>query len=179
MLADEMGLGKTIQTIAFIKELMFIQKITRPFLISVPLSTVENWRREFKLWCPEARLVVYQGKSSSRKIIEDLELYFDLQAPNGNDMAIPSFNVLLTSFDFLRTDFRVFTPIEWQALIIDEGQKMKNNNTSFFKRALGIHASFRVLLSGTPMQNNIDELFNLLQFLDPVKFGQPFRERMH
>ena len=63
MLADEMGLGKTIQTIAFIKELMAVHKITRPFLISVPLSTIENWRREFKLWCPEAHVVTYRGRA--------------------------------------------------------------------------------------------------------------------
>ena len=80
MLADEMGLGKTIQAIAFIKELMFTYKITRPFLISVPLSTIENWRREFKLWCPEAHVVTYLGKQSSRKIIQDLELFFTLKS---------------------------------------------------------------------------------------------------
>lgn len=140
MLADEMGLGKTIQTIAFIKELMSVHKITRPFLISVPLSTVENWRREFNLWCPEARLVVYQGNSNSRKLIENIEFYFDLLCPNGDSMRIPSFNVLLTSFDFLRSDFNVLAPIEWQALIIDEGQKMKNNNSSFFKKCMALHA---------------------------------------
>ena len=113
MLADEMGLGKTIQAIAFIKELMVVHRITRPFLVSVPLSTIENWRREFKLWCPEARVVTYLGKTSSRKVIQDLELFFDLRAPNGADLSIPSFNVLLTSFDYLRSDFIVFSAIEW------------------------------------------------------------------
>ena len=100
---------------------MSVHKVTRPFLISVPLSTVENWRREFNLWCPEARLVVHQGKNNSRKLIEDIEFYFNLMCPNGSSMLIPSFNVLLTSFDFLRSDFNVLAPIEWQALIIDEG----------------------------------------------------------
>ena len=113
MLADEMGLGKTIQMIAFIKELMIVHKITRPFLISVPLSTLENWRREFKLWCPEARVLTYNGKPTSRKIIQEMELFFKLQVPNLQDITIPSFNVLLTSFDHLRSDFAIFAPIEW------------------------------------------------------------------
>ena len=114
MLADEMGLGKTIQTIAFIKELMSVYKITRPFLISVPLSTIENWRREFKLWCPEAHVVTYTGKNTSRKLIRELEFFFHLKAPtNGQQtMQIPCFNVLLTSFECLRTDHSTFTPIE-------------------------------------------------------------------
>ena len=69
MLADEMGLGKTMQSIGFIKEVMQRYKITRPFLIAVPLSTIENWRRELKLWCPEAKVVVYYGKSKSRELL--------------------------------------------------------------------------------------------------------------
>ena len=63
-------------------------------------------------------------------------------------------------------------------MIIDEGQKMKNNNSSFFKKCMAIHAQFKVLLSGTPLQNNVDELYNLMEFLDPVKFGQAFKTRM-
>ena len=93
-------------------------------------------------------------------------------------MSFASFNVLLTSYDFLRSDFQVLTPIEWQALIIDEGQKMKNNDSRFFKKCMCLHAQFKVLLSGTPLQNNIEELFNLMEFLDPVKFGAAFKRRM-
>mmetsp|Transcript_32893 Transcript_32893/g.43356 ORF Transcript_32893/g.43356 Transcript_32893/m.43356 type:complete len:135 (-) Transcript_32893:2874-3278(-) len=80
MLADEMGLGKTIQAIGLIKELLFTYKVTRPFLISVPLSTIENWRREFKLWCPEARIVTYLGCSKSRQILRDLDFSFPLKS---------------------------------------------------------------------------------------------------
>ena len=83
-------------------------------------------------------------------------------------MSFASFNVLLTSYDFLRSDFQVFTPIEWQALIIDEGQKMKNNDSRFFKKCMCLHAQFKVLLSGTPLQNNIEELFNLNLRIKPV-----------
>lgn len=83
---------------------MVVHKITRPFLISVPLSTIENWRREFKLWCPEARVVTYMGKSNSRQLIQDMEMYYNLQSQNGKNLQIPSFNVLLTSYDFLRSD---------------------------------------------------------------------------
>lgn len=97
----------------------------------------------------------------------------------GSEIKLPSFNVLLTPFDFLRADFDFFCSTEWLAMIIDEGQKMKNNNSSFFKKCMTIHAQFRVLLSGTPLQNNIEELYNLLEFLDPKQFGNAFKERMH
>ena len=72
----------------------------------------------------------------------------------------------------------MFAPVEWQALIIDEGQKMKNNNSFFFRKCMALHAQFKVLLSGTPLQNCIEELFALMEFLDPVKFGSAFRQRM-
>lgn len=178
MLADEMGLGKTIQAIALLKELMCTYKVTRPFLISVPLSTIENWRREFKLWCPEARLITYLGRVSSRKIIRDLDWHANLKSMSG-EVAVPNFNVLLTSYEFLRTDFNQFVKTEWQCFIIDEGQKMKNNNSSFFRKCAAVHAQFKVLLSGTPLQNNIEELYNLIEFLDPVKFGAAFKTKMH
>ena len=151
MLADEMGLGKTIQAIAFIKELMVTFGITRPFLVSVPLSTIENWRREFQIWCPEARVVTYLGRASSSSLVRTLDFYHTLKTGTGVDLTIPSFNVLLTSFDYLRSDFNVFAAIEWQSFIIDEGQKMKNNNSAFFRKCRAIHAQFKILLSGTPL----------------------------
>ena len=121
MLADEMGLGKTMQSIGLIKEMMQKYKITRPFLIAVPLSTIENWRRELKLWCPEAKVVVYYGKGKSRDLLQKTEFFFNIESPSGETMKVPSFNVMLTSFDYLRSDFHTFGKIEWQVFIIDEG----------------------------------------------------------
>lgn len=138
MLADEMGLGKTMQSIGLIKEMMQKFKITRPFLIAVPLSTIENWRRELKLWCPEAKVVVYYGKGKSRDLLQKTEFFFNVESHSGETMRVPSFNVMLTSFDYLRSDFHTFGKIEWQVFIIDEGQKMKNNNSTFFKKCSAI-----------------------------------------
>jgi chromodomain-helicase-DNA-binding protein 4 len=131
ILADEMGLGKTIQTIVFLRQVMFTQKITRPFLIAVPLSVLENWRREFSKWLPEANVLIFNGSKESRRRIEELEFFFDLTM-NGQQLHVPKFNVLLTSYDSLRADFLTLAPFEWQALIIDEGQRMKNNNSRLF-----------------------------------------------
>lgn len=150
ILADEMGLGKTIQAIAFIRQVMFIQKITRPFLVAVPLSVIENWRREFDKWLPEANVLIFSGSKDARKKIENLEFFMSLKS-NGQDLHVPKFNVLLTSYDALRTDFMVFVPFEWQALIIDEGQRMKNNNSKLFQMLSQLCVQFRLLLSGTPL----------------------------
>jgi len=90
-------------------------------------------------------------------------------------MQVPKFNVLLTSYDSLRADFKELARIEWQAVIIDEGQRMKNNNSKFFKLCLALQTRFRLLLSGTPLQNNFDELYNMMEFLDPEKFNKKFR----
>ena len=92
---------------------------------------------------------------------------------------MPKFNVLLTSYDTIRADFEALAPFEWQALIIDEGQRMKNNNSKLFKRLMLLRVQFRLLLSGTPLQNNFEELYNLLEFLDNEKFDLDFREKMN
>jgi SNF2 family DNA or RNA helicase len=91
---------------------MFTQKITRPFLVTVPLSTLENWKREFHTWLPEATVLVYTGSKQSRQLVKEIEFFFDLQA-NGQRICIPKFNVLLTSYDSLRTDLNDLTPFEW------------------------------------------------------------------
>lgn len=131
ILADEMGLGKTIQAIGFIRQVMFCQKITRPFLVAVPLSVIENWRRELDKWLPEANVVTYLGSRQSRSLIQKLEFFFPLKS-NGQELHIPKFNVLLTSFDCLRNDFITLAPFAWQAVIVDEGQRVKNNDSKLF-----------------------------------------------
>ena len=108
-----MGLGKTIQAIAFIAELLFTYKISRPFLITVPLSTINNWKREFELWLPEVSVILYQGKGKSRKIARDLLFYYKTKAANKKELFIPKFNVLLTSYEYIMRDFLDLAKIEW------------------------------------------------------------------
>lgn len=130
-----MGLGKTVQAIAFISELVYTHKISRPFLVAVPLSTINNWKREFEFWLPEVNVLMYHGKGASRKIARELMFYHNnLSAGNGQELFIPKFNVLLTSYESLFRDFFELAKIEWQAFFIDEGQKLKNNNSKLFKK---------------------------------------------
>jgi chromodomain-helicase-DNA-binding protein 4 len=86
--------------------------------------------------------------------------------------------VLLCSYETLKTEIKLLLKIEWQILAIDEGQRLKNNASKMFKMSSAIRARFRMLLSGTPLQNNFDELYNLLEFLDPLKFNAKFRKDM-
>ncbi|TNV87148.1 hypothetical protein FGO68_gene5800 [Halteria grandinella] len=189
ILADEMGLGKTVQAISYISYLMNVQQITRPFLIVVPLSTIENWEREFQQWCPEARLLPYtsankstlKGKAQSQKNISRLfEFFYDDFSPNSKKslqgLRIPKFNVLLTSYQILVSDYQHLVSIPWRSIIIDEGQRLKSCETQISRIALTFQAEHRILLSGTPLQNNIGELFNLLEYLDPIKFSAQMRE---
>lgn len=184
-----MGLGKTVQAVSFISYLINVQQITRPFLIVVPLSTIENWVREFTKWCPEARVVKYMAGMShnydkARPACRSLEFYFTMETKAGQSpylslVKVPKFNVLLVPYHLFVSDYTHLAKIPWKCVIIDEGQRLKSNNTQIFKLALTLITEHRILLSGTPLQNNIGELFNLLEYLDPVKFCQQTRENFN
>lgn len=161
ILADEMGLGKTIQIIGFLLTLVENHGCW-PFLVVVPNSTCANWRREIKHWAPTLRVVTYFGSSEARKLSQKYELFPE----KGKDLKC---HVVVTSYDAAQDDeFRkVFRGIHWQGLIVDEGQRLKNDKNILYNALSNLNAPFKVLLTGTPLQNNARELFNLLQFLDP------------
>ena len=160
LLADEMGLGKTIQVIAFLATLKHVHGCW-PFLIVVPNSTCPNWRREIKQWAPSLRVVMYFGSAEARK----LALKHELFPGGGKDLRC---HVVVTSYDAAQDDeFRkAFRGISWAGLIVDEGQRLKNDRNILYGALNALQAPFKVLLTGTPLQNNPRELFNLLQFLD-------------
>lgn len=160
ILADEMGLGKTIQIIGFLLTLMENHGCW-PFLVVVPNSTCANWRREIKHWAPGLRVVTYFGSSDARRLSRKYELFPE----KGKDLKC---HVVVTSYDAAQDDeFRkVFRGIHWQGLIVDEGQRLKNDKNILYNALSALNAPFKVLLTGTPLQNNARELFNLLQFLD-------------
>ncbi|KAL8684011.1 MAG: hypothetical protein Q9186_000041 [Xanthomendoza sp. 1 TL-2023] len=160
ILADEMGLGKTIQVIGFLLALKEAHSCW-PFLVVVPNSTCANWRREIKQWAPSLRVVTYFGSSEARTLSEKYELF------PGKDKDLRC-HIVVTSYDAAQDDdFRkVFRRINWQALIVDEGQRLKNDKNILYSALSALKAPFKVLLTGTPLQNNPRELFNLLQFLD-------------
>ncbi|KAI9813596.1 MAG: hypothetical protein M1827_003665 [Pycnora praestabilis] len=160
ILADEMGLGKTIQVIGLLATLVQDHRCW-PFLVVVPNSTCPNWRREIKQWAPSLRVVTYFGSSEARQTAYKYELF-----PEGSkDLRC---HIVVTSYDAAANDDcrRFFRSVPWAGLIVDEGQRLKNDKSLLYEALRALDAPFRVLLTGTPLQNNARELFNLLQFLD-------------
>jgi len=162
ILADEMGLGKTIQTIALLTYIMETKGDHGPFMIIAPLSTISNWVKEFERWAPTVMVVEYQGKPPERK---DLWRRFIVSR---------KFNVLLTTYEYVlnKHDRSKLESIEWHYIIVDEGHRMKNTKSKFTvalnTRYRSLH---RLLLTGTPLQNNLSELWSLLNFLVPKIFN--------
>ncbi|KAJ4359716.1 uncharacterized protein N0V89_000272 [Didymosphaeria variabile] len=160
ILADEMGLGKTIQVIAFMATLIE-EHSCFPFLVVVPNSTCANWRREIKQWVPSLRVVTYFGSSAARDMAKKYEMF-----PEGSKELRA--HIVVTSYETATDDSsrRIFKSVSWAGLIIDEGQRLKNDKSQLYGALTTIRSPFRLLLTGTPLQNNARELFNLLQFLD-------------
>lgn len=133
ILADEMGLGKTIQTITFLYSLYKEGHCKGPFLVSVPLSTLINWEREFELWAPDFYCITYVGDKDSRAVIRENELTFEEGACRGRQMRIKSssvkFNVLLTSYELISIDAACLGSIEWAVLVVDEAHRLKSNQS--------------------------------------------------
>ncbi|XP_070689200.1 probable global transcription activator SNF2L2 [Pempheris klunzingeri] len=158
ILADEMGLGKTIQTIALITYLMDHKRINGPFLIIVPLSTLSNWVYELDKWSPSVVKIAYKGTPALRRSLVP-------QLRSGK------FNVLLTTYEYIIKDKHILAKIRWKYMIVDEGHRMKNHHCKL-TQVLNTHyvAPRRLLLTGTPLQNKLPELWALLNFLLPTIF---------
>uniref|UniRef100_A0A8C4I731 SWI/SNF related BAF chromatin remodeling complex subunit ATPase 2 n=1 Tax=Dicentrarchus labrax TaxID=13489 RepID=A0A8C4I731_DICLA len=158
ILADEMGLGKTIQTIALITYLMEYKRLNGPFLIIVPLSTLSNWVYELDKWAPSVVKIAYKGTPALRR-------GFVPQLRSGK------FNVLLTTYEYIIKDKQILAKIRWKYMIVDEGHRMKNHHCKL-TQVLNTHyvAPRRLLLTGTPLQNKLPELWALLNFLLPTIF---------
>ncbi|XP_058807759.1 chromodomain-helicase-DNA-binding protein Mi-2 homolog isoform X2 [Phymastichus coffea] len=176
ILADEMGLGKTIQTITFLYSLYKEGHCKGPFLVSVPLSTIINWEREFETWAPDFYCVTYVGDKDSRMVIRENELSFEEGAVRGGRASkIRSssikFNVLLTSYELISIDSACLGSIDWAVLVVDEAHRLKSNQSKFFRLLASYNIAYKLLLTGTPLQNNLEELFHLLNFLCRDKFN--------
>lgn len=158
ILADEMGLGKTIQVIAFLAHLKETENIDGLHLIVAPKSTLTNWANEFQKWCPTFRCVKLTAAESDRT-----EVLRDQLLPG-------KFDVCVTTYEAVRMCHRL-VEFNWTYLIIDEAQKIKNEMSSLAQRLRELHSEHRLLLTGTPLQNNLHELWSLLNFLLPNLFG--------
>uniref|UniRef100_A0A673M7S5 Chromodomain-helicase-DNA-binding protein 5-like n=1 Tax=Sinocyclocheilus rhinocerous TaxID=307959 RepID=A0A673M7S5_9TELE len=178
ILADEMGLGKTVQTIVFLYSLYKEGHSKGPFLVSAPLSTIINWEREFEMWAPNFYVVTYIGDKDSRAVIRENEFTFeDSTVKSGRKVfrmkkdAPIKFHVLLTSYELITIDQAILGSITWACLVVDEAHRLKNNQSKFFRILNGYKIYYKLLLTGTPLQNNLEELFHLLNFLTPERFN--------
>jgi len=168
ILADEMGLGKTIQSIAFVNEI-YEHGINGPFLIIVPLSTVGNWAREFETWT-DLNVITYHGSSTSREMLKEYEMFY--RNEQGNRItSVYKFQVMITTFEIILSDCLDLREIPWRCCIIDEAHRLKNRNCKLLEGLRLLNMEHRVLLTGTPLQNNVEELFSLLNFLEPTQFS--------
>ncbi|PFH36155.1 putative SWI2/SNF2 Brahma-like [Besnoitia besnoiti] len=158
ILADEMGLGKTIQTIALLAYLKEFKNNPGPHLIIVPLSTLPNWTDEFRHWCPSLKIIALKGGRLERR-----ELQRELRRGD--------FNVCITTFDLAMRERHGLSYPNWRHLVVDEGHRMKNSKSKFHICVSEFRATHRLLLTGTPLQNNLAELWSLLNFLLPKIFS--------
>lgn len=167
ILADEMGLGKTIQAIAFLAHI-YQEGDRGPHLIVVPASTLDNWIREVNLWCPELNVLFYYGSQEDRK---------HLRADISN--RVVDFNVIVTTYNCAISssdDRSLFRKVKLNYAIFDEGHMLKNMSSVRYQQLMRINAKHRLLLTGTPVQNNLLELMSLLNFVMPHMFSSSTSE---
>ncbi|KAF4635189.1 hypothetical protein G7Y89_g2915 [Cudoniella acicularis] len=155
ILADEMGLGKTIQTIALLAHLACEHEVWGPHLVIVPTSVILNWEMEFKKWCPGFKILTYYGTIDERRK-KRLGWKTD-----------DSWNVCITSYQIILRDQQVFKRRRWHYMILDEAHNIKNFQSQRWQTMLTFNTRARLLLTGTPLQNNLTELWSLLYFLMP------------
>ncbi|KAJ1727639.1 ATP-dependent DNA helicase Snf21, partial [Coemansia biformis] len=159
ILADEMGLGKTIQTISLVTYLIERKQQSGPFLIAVPLSTITNWLLEFEKWAPTVRVIGYKGNPAQRRGLQQQIRRHDFQ-------------VLLTTYEYIIKDRPILAKINWVHVIIDEGHRLKNASARLpLTLSTYYKTRFRLILTGTPLQNNLPELWALLNFVLPNIFS--------
>ena len=162
ILADEMGLGKTIQTISFIA---FLREkgVNGPFLIVAPLSTTSNWVAEFKKWTPDIPALLYHGSKQEREELRRTQM----RNPGSAD-----FPVICTSYEISMNDRKFLQHFGWKFIIIDEGHRLKNLDCRLIRDLQSYQSANRLLITGTPLQNNLTELWSLLHFLMPNIFDK-------
>ncbi|XP_037088223.1 chromatin-remodeling ATPase INO80-like [Pollicipes pollicipes] len=164
ILADEMGLGKTVQTIAFLAHLAEHYGIWGPFLVVSPASTLHNWQQELARFLPAFKVVPYWGTTQDRKV---LRTFWE---PTNMHTKEASFHVVVTSYQLVVTDIKYFSRIDWQCMVLDEAQAIKSTSSQRWKMLLGFKCRNRILLTGTPIQNSMAELWALLHFIMPSLF---------
>jgi SWI/SNF-related matrix-associated actin-dependent regulator of chromatin subfamily A member 5 len=159
ILADEMGLGKTLQCISLLCWLREAKGIDAPFLVLAPKSTLTNWQREFKNWAPVFKVLLFHGDKDERARMVSEEL------------VMGKFDVVITSYEMVIREQGAFRKFTWRYLIVDEAHRMKNEESKLSQVLRSFDSHSRLLITGTPLQNNLHELWALLNFLLPDIFS--------
>ncbi|KAI9179978.1 chromatin remodeling complex Adenosinetriphosphatase [Blastocladiella emersonii ATCC 22665] len=158
ILADEMGLGKTLQTISFLGYLKHFRDVSGPHLVVVPKSTLHNWFSEFQRWVPSLDVFVFHGNKDERQELISSRL------------VSRSFDVCVTSYEMCLREQSQLKKINFESIVIDEAHRIKNEQSALSKIMRELHSRNRLLITGTPLQNNLHELWALLNFLLPDVF---------
>lgn len=165
ILADEMGLGKTVQSIALMAYLAEVHDIWGPFLVIAPASTLHNWQQELSKFVPSLKALPYWGNVKDRTVLRKFwnrkQISYHRDAP---------FHVLITSYQLVVSDEKYFQRVKWQYMVLDEAQAIKSSSSNRWKTLLGFDCRNRLLLTGTPVQNSMQELWALLHFIMPSLF---------
>lgn len=164
ILADEMGLGKTLQSISILVYMQEYQNVDGPHLILVPKSTLSNWMNELARWAPTLKAVKFHGDKTARQ-----ELIQNLVEPAQRDEN-RTWNVLVTTYEICNIEKNTLGKFAWSYMIIDEAHRLKNEASAFSKTVRTFETRYRLLLTGTPLQNSLHELWALLNFLVPDVF---------
>jgi len=165
ILADEMGLGKTLQTIALLAHLKFDRRTPGPHLVVCPLSVLSSWMGELKRWCPQLRVVRLHSSDEAERSRLRREVVTD---PGAFDVAVTTYDMVVSA----NFGAALTSKLHWRCLVLDEGHKAKNEATQVAQalRKVAVNAQYTLLLTGTPLQNNLRELWALLNLLHPDVF---------
>lgn len=176
ILADEMGLGKTCQAISHIAAAHHACGPAGrcPHLVVAPLSTLRNWERELAAWAPHMNVVVLAGSQQGRDVIRQHEMFAAAASggpPSKEEMQpLVKFHVLLCSYEMAFIESALLHKLQWDCVVVDEGHRLRSKESKLFSSLASLRARHRALLTGTPLQNRLEELFMLLHFLEPGKF---------
>ena len=189
IVGDEMGLGKTIQIISFLAGLHYSKKLSRPIIVVAPATVMKQWVNEFHVWWPPFRVsILHTSGSGMIDVGREAEWEEELlaQAPNAQrkpktknqkaakrivDRVVREGHVLVTTYTGLQTYAELLIPLDWEYAVLDEGHKIRNPNTSITIYCKELKTANRIILSGTPMQNNLTELWSLFDFVFPMRLG--------
>ncbi|KAM0721160.1 hypothetical protein Q7P37_003447 [Cladosporium fusiforme] len=188
IIGDEMGLGKTVQVISFLAGLHYSKKLTKPIIVVCPATVMQQWVNEFHRWWPPLRVSILHTSGSGmldvkrearfEDDLDEVEYNGEKKATKGGkaakrivDKVARDGHVLVTTYSGLQTYAELLVPIQWEYAVLDEGHKIRNPNTAITIYCKELRTHNRLILSGTPMQNNLTELWSLFDFIFPMRLG--------